>query len=216
MPTHKSVSQATIKDPADHSDDTLAAIVKRFWEIEVFTSSKPSLLPEDLRCEQLFTENCTRLGNGLHSVRLLSTSGFESLGDSYCLARRRFKSLEAKLDRNPALKAQYSAFLREYIDLGHMSLVTQEPSETQFLLPYHCVHKQESTSTKLRVVFDGSKTTSGSSLTDLLLAGPTIQQKIFNILLRFRFFKVALCGDICKMYSCVRVLYPDDFLQCIV
>jgi len=184
-----------------------------FWEIEDFTSSKPSLLPEDLRCEQLFTENCIRLGNGQYSVRLLTTSGFESLGDSYCLARHRFKSLEAKLDRNPALKAQYSAFLREYIDLGHMSLVTKEPPETQFFLPHHFVHKRESTSTKLRVVFDGSaKLTSGSSLNDLLLAGPTIQQKIFNILLRFRFFKVALCGDICKMYRCVRVSYPDDFL----
>jgi len=95
VPAHKSVLQASIKEPADHSDDTLAAIVKRFWEIEDFTSSKPSLLPEDLRCEQLFTENCTRLENGQYSVRLLSTSGFESLGDSYCLARRRFKTLEA-------------------------------------------------------------------------------------------------------------------------
>ncbi|XP_044316717.1 uncharacterized protein LOC123037926 [Drosophila rhopaloa] len=27
---------------------------------------------------------------------------------------------------------------------------------------------------------------------------------------------VALCGDICKMYRCVRVSHPDDFLQCIV
>jgi len=132
-------------------------------------------------------------------------------------ARRRFKSLEAKLDRNPALKAQYSAFLREYIDLGHMSLVTKKPSETHFFLPHHCVHKQESTSTKLRVVFDGfAKTTSGSSLNDLLLAGPTIQQKIFDILLRFRFLKVALCGFICKMFRFVRVSYPDYFLQCIV
>jgi len=51
MPTHKSVLQASMKDPTDHSDDTLAAIVMRFWEIEDFTSSKPSLLPEDLRCE---------------------------------------------------------------------------------------------------------------------------------------------------------------------
>jgi len=65
----------------------------------------------------------------------VSCSGFESLGDSYCLARRRFKSLEAKLDRNPALKAQYSAFLREYMDFGHVSLVTKEPSETQFFCP---------------------------------------------------------------------------------
>jgi len=49
MPTHKSVLQSSIKDPADHSDDTLAAIVKRFWEVEDFTSSKPFLLPEDLQ-----------------------------------------------------------------------------------------------------------------------------------------------------------------------
>jgi len=79
VPTHKSVLQTSFKDQADYSDDTLAAIVKRFWEIKDFTSSKPSLLPEDLRCEQLFTENCTRLENDQYSVRLLSASGFESL-----------------------------------------------------------------------------------------------------------------------------------------
>jgi len=93
VPTHKSVSQASIKDPADYSDDTLAAIVKRFWEFEDFISCMPSCT------------NCTRLRNGQYSVRFLSTSGFESLGDFCCLARRRFKSLEAKLDWNPALKA---------------------------------------------------------------------------------------------------------------
>jgi len=54
VPSHKSVLQASIKDPADYSDDTLAAIVKRFWEIEDFTSSRPTFVPEDLRCEQLF------------------------------------------------------------------------------------------------------------------------------------------------------------------
>jgi len=53
-------------------------------------------------------------------------------------------------------------------------------------------------------------------MNDFHLAGPTIQQKIFNIPLRFRFFKVALCEDICKMYRCVGVSYPDDFLQCVV
>jgi len=148
MPTHKSVLQASIKDPADHSDDTLAGRL---------------------------------VNNFLLNIALdLETSGLVSLGDSYCLARRRFKSLEAKLDRNPALKAQYSQLLREYIDLGRMS-------ETQFFLPHHCVHKQKSTSTKLRVVFNVSaKTTFGSSLNDLLLAGPTVQQNIL------RFFKVAL------------------------
>ncbi|KAH8251512.1 hypothetical protein KR038_009712, partial [Drosophila bunnanda] len=83
-----------------------------------------------------------------------------------------------------------------------------------FFLPHHCVHKQESTSTKLPVVFDGSgKLTPGRCLNDLFLAEPTIPKKIFNILLRFRFFKVTPCGDICKIYRYLRVSHPDNFLQ---
>jgi len=44
----------------------------------------------------------------LGMVRLLSNSGFEYIGAFYCLARRRFKSLEAKMVENPALTTQYS------------------------------------------------------------------------------------------------------------
>ncbi|KAM8702168.1 hypothetical protein ACLKA7_000726 [Drosophila subpalustris] len=29
-------------------------------------------------------------------------------------------------------------------------------------------------------------------------------------------YSVALCGDICKMYRCVRVTHPDEYLQCIL
>jgi len=103
-PNHKSFLAAIIKNPTDHSDDgTLAAIVKRFWEIKDIGSENPSIIKKSF----------TRLGNGQYAVRLLSTSGYESLRASYFLTRRRFKSLEAKLDRNPTLKAQYSAFLKE-------------------------------------------------------------------------------------------------------
>ncbi|XP_052837396.1 uncharacterized protein LOC128253205 [Drosophila gunungcola] len=55
MLNRKSVLAAIAKDPADHADDdTLAAVVKRFWEIEDISSEKPLMLAEDLRCEQLF------------------------------------------------------------------------------------------------------------------------------------------------------------------
>jgi len=36
---------------------------------------------------------------------------------------QRFLSLERKLNRNPVVKDQYSAFIKEYLGLGHMSLV---------------------------------------------------------------------------------------------
>ncbi|XP_041451798.1 uncharacterized protein LOC121405242 [Drosophila obscura] len=198
-------------------EDSLSEVVKRFWELENCYSSEAVPSSEDTLCERLFKENCARLENGQYSVRLLASAGFEALGDSFCLTLRRFKGLETKLLRNPSLKAQYSAFLQEYLDLGHMSLASNTQKLAQFFLPHHCVQKLDSSSTKLLVVFDGSaKTTSGRSLNDLLMAGPTIQPKIFNTLVRFRFFKIALCGDICKMYRCVRISNPDEYLQCIL
>jgi len=69
----------------------------------------------------------------------------------------------------------------------------------------------------LHVVFDGSaKTSSGYSLNEILMVGPTLQPKLFHTLLQFRIFPVSLTGDICKMYRCERVKEPDSYLQCIL
>ena len=66
---------------------------------------------------------------------------------------------------------------------------------------HHCVHKEDSTTTKLRVVFDGSaKSENGFSLNNSLMVGPVTQSDLFSIMVRFRFHVVALSADIAKMY----------------
>ncbi|XP_037826770.1 uncharacterized protein LOC119614723, partial [Lucilia sericata] len=199
-------------------ENQLCSIIKGFWEVENNFEINP-LSIEDIHCENHFLENTVRLNTGEFSVRLpqIEGRGADSLGESYSRALHRFKTLERKLKKLPDIKAQYAEFMSEYIALNHMSLISPQSEPKKYFLPHHCVHKIDSTSTKLRVVFDGSaKTTSGLSLNDILYAGPTIQPKLFNTLLRYRFFKVALSGDICKMYRCVRLSYPDDYLQCIL
>ena len=80
----------------------------------------------------------------------------------------------------------------------------------KFYLHHHCVLKEDSTSTKLCVVFDASaKTTSGFSPNDCLLVGPKLQNDLFNILVRFRFVKVASSAVVAKMYRQVELDKAD-------
>nr|XP_029714229.1 uncharacterized protein LOC115258287 [Aedes albopictus] len=79
-----------------------------------------------------------------------------------------------------------------------------------YYIPHHAVHKTSSSTTKTRVVFDVSaKTTSGLSLNDTLSVGPTVQNDLFSIILKFCTHQVVLTTDIPKMYRQVK-LHMDD------
>lgn len=83
-----------------------------------------------------------------------------------------------------------------------MSLVPFDSQKLwKFYLPHHCVLSEDSTTTKLRAVFNGS-------LNEILMAGPIFQLKPFHTLLQFRTLPVALSGNICNMYRCARVKEP--------
>lgn len=92
----------------------------------------------------------------------------------------------------------------------------QEKAATEggYYLPHHAVIKDRSLTTKARVVFDGlAKSSTGLSLNDMLMAGPTIQDDIFSLLLRFRGHQYVLPGDIKKIYRQFKVREEDRKYQ---
>ena len=67
----------------------------------------------------------------------------------------------------------------------------------EFFLPHKPVIGRNAESTKLRVVYDASaKSESSYSLNDCLEKGPSLQNKLWDILIRTRFRPVILCADI--------------------
>ncbi|XP_033218088.1 uncharacterized protein LOC117173557 [Belonocnema kinseyi] len=110
--------------------------------------------------------------------------------------------------------------MKEYKELGQMRAVNGESlqgHEIKYYLPHHAVLRPESTTTKLRVVFDGSaKSTSGQSLNDILLIGPTVQQDLLSLVLRFRLHRIGITADIEKMYRQVWIHPEHRSLQCIL
>ena len=160
-----------------------------------------------------FKENHFRLPDGRFAVPLPRRDNAPKIGESRSQAVRRFLSLERSLHA----KGQLSAFadvIEEYFSHSHAEEVPvvdlQKPTHDVFYLPMHAVHKQSSTTTKLRVVFDASaKSSTNTSLNDTLMVGPTLHSPLIDVLLRFRCHVVAITADISKMYRAIE-LVPSD------
>ncbi|XP_070068143.1 uncharacterized protein [Drosophila takahashii] len=122
-----------------------------------------------------------------------------NLGHSRSIALAQFLRNEARLSKNVPLREQYDSVIQEYLDLGHMHLVSPKDDSSNFYLPHHAVFKPDSTTTKVRVVFNASnKSSNRYSLNDIL----TTQ------ILKWRFFKYVFNADITKMYRQILV-HPD-------
>lgn len=200
---------------ANNTDD-LESLLKNFWEYEDFPLH---IQPKQIitESEKHFNENTTRLESGRFCVRLPLIDSPDCLGDSYFLARKRFFNLERRLDKNPRIKQMYSDFIKEYRDLGHLMDAEVERPPNSYFLPHHAVLKENSESTKLRVVFDASaRTSSGYSINDIQMVGPNMQDSLFNILLRFRHYRYVLSGDIEKQYRQITLNETDRNLQLIL
>ncbi|GFV74655.1 integrase catalytic domain-containing protein [Trichonephila clavipes] len=170
---------------------------------------------EERACEDHFIDTHVRNEDGRYVVRLPFHSSPSKLGDSRESAIRRFKSLEHSLIKKPAIYSQYRDFMQEYLTLGHMELVPKNDyaKREAYYLPHHAVLRDSST-TKLRVVFDASaKSTSGYSLNDILMVGPRVQRDVYPILLSFRTFQIAVCADLEKMFRQIRISSEDTNWQ---
>ncbi|XP_062141968.1 uncharacterized protein LOC133850025 [Drosophila sulfurigaster albostrigata] len=125
------------------------------------------------------------------------------LGHSRSIALAQFLKNENRLSRNDSLKEQYNAVLQEYVDLGHMTPISPQAIVTtpNFYLPHHAVLKPDSTTTKVRVVFNASCPSSyGKSLNDFLHSGPILQSDLTLKILRWRYYRYVFNADITKMY----------------
>ncbi|XP_062534087.1 uncharacterized protein LOC134203222 [Armigeres subalbatus] len=216
IPDESAVLPVVSSCAAENIEEGLA----RFFELESCrTTSTLSL--EESACETHFERTTTRDSSGRFVVQLPKKQFLvDRLGDTQLIATRRFKALERRLDTDPIVKKMYSDFINEYLRMEHMSKISARDLSTvpvAYFLPHHAVLKPDSTTTKLRVVFDAScASTSGVSLNEALMVGPVVQDDLTSITLRFRLRKYAMTADIEKMYRMIKMHPMHHPLQCIV
>ncbi|XP_025192629.1 uncharacterized protein LOC112592689, partial [Melanaphis sacchari] len=163
-----------------------------------------------------FQSTFKRNEEGRFVLQLPVKTDLTNLGQSVNLATSRFLSVERKLQQDANLRIEYTKFMKDYLDMGHMQEVPKESNipKRSCYLPHHAVFKSSSLTTKTRIVFDASaKTSSGLSLNDVLMRGPKTQEDIFLILTRFRKYQYVISSDIEKMFRQVAVAEQDWDLQ---
>ncbi|XP_058987609.1 uncharacterized protein LOC131806839 [Musca domestica] len=198
-------------------EHALEELLKMFWKQDDVCEDQKLTIAEE-QCENHFNQNTTVNENGRFVVRLPFADGPEKISESLNIAASRFFALERRLSKDASLHEQYAKFMKEYEDLGHMTKIqSREVRGNHYYIPHHCVLRPNSSTTKLRVVFDAScKSSSGWSLNDILHSGPRVQGDLFGMLLRFRLPRFVFTTDIEKMYRQVLVDKRDRKYQLIV
>lgn len=173
------------------------------------------LTDEEKYCEQHFVQTIRRDDTGRFVATMPFRNGEPSLGNSKKAALATLFQLEKKFQRQHELKNLYTEAIRDAINQGHMEFVETVPVNAHFI-PHHAVFK-DSTTTKLRTVYNASqKTSNGLTLNEQLAVGKIEQPEIFALMLNWRKHKIAIIGDLEKMYKQIKLNENQQHLQMIL
>ena len=181
------------------------------WNMDVIVS-KPTLdLTPDEQIAVAKADRSIEFEGERYKIGIPWKEDQPSLPDNRKAAEKRLRSLESSLKRKPEVAERYKEVFRDNLEKGYIREVPpEEVHKTGWYLPHFGVVKEERSTTKVRVVYDGAATYEGRSLNDEMLSGPKLQKDLVDILLKFRNGKIALVGDIKEMFSQI-MLRPEDF-----
>ena len=166
---------------------------------------------EDKKAMEMFNDSCHKDGDR-YVIGLPWKQDPAQLPNNRVVAERRLSSLERGLAKDPVKAELYDSVVKQYLEKGWAVPVTEdkEPEDKPvYYLPHHGVYRPGHPSTPLRVVFDPACTFKGISLNSFLLKGPNLIGNLLGVLLRFREERVAIFGDISKMFLQIKLKEED-------
>ncbi|GFW74464.1 integrase catalytic domain-containing protein [Trichonephila clavipes] len=194
----------------------------KFWDSEAIGIKAESSCDPDDQAMQHF-KSSVRFNSGRYEVGFPWKGHTQELNDNFSVAEKRVKSLTRRFIRDPTLYIQYSEILKQYESQGIIERVleTEKPTDRAvFYLPHQAVFRQESLTTKMRIVFDASSHEDGQpSLNDCIWSGGNLYPNIFHLIISFRLNTIAITADIERAFlqislrdedrDAVRFLFPD-------
>ena len=133
--------------------DSLQTLVEKFWDLETLGISETEKSP----WEESFEEKITRNADNRYEIELPFKYNHPVLPDNFELSKKRLMNLREKLLQDLEKLETYANVLEGHRQMGVMETAPDESTigETHYL-PHHGVVNEESSTTKLHIVFDAS------------------------------------------------------------
>ena len=149
---------------------------------------------------------------GRYSVSFPVKDPCYEVARTFQMAMKRLQAVLKKLGKSKKDMKDYDDYMLKQIEMGVVEdFDNSVPARGKInYLPHQAVYKPGSTSTKLRVVFDGSAKTKGDpSVNECLLRGPVILPELVGVAMRCRMHPIITSSDIEKAFLQVG-LNPED------
>jgi hypothetical protein len=153
-----------------------------------------------------FKEKLERSDEGWYTTKVPRKGNHPPLPSNERGSKRRLDHLIRKLEKNGQY-ADYNEIIQDQLQKGVIEVAPREPSGKEFYLPHKGVTRKDAESTKLRVVYDASarENVNQPSLNDCLHPGPPLQNRLWDILVKSRFYPILLTGDLQKDFLQIRI-----------
>ena len=153
-----------------------------------------------------FKEQLERSPEGWYETGLPWRGNHPELPTNKLGSLRRLSSLTRKLQRDNITK-EYNAIIREQLQNNIVEVAPEEITGKEFYIPHKAVIRETAETTKMRIVYDASAraTPESPSLNECLYPGPSLHNKLWDILVRQRAFPIAVTADIQKAFLQIRV-----------
>ena len=175
---------------------------------------KPGLSVEDRLFLQKMDKELDKDDNGNWVAPLPFKDNRSRLPDNRFMAMRRAKTFDVNLSKDSVKREHFLSFMQKLFDNGHAELAPPvKIGEEVWYLPIFGVYHPRKPD-QIRGVFDSSASFESTSLNDVLLSGPDLNNSLIGVLLKFRMEPIAVTADIQQMFHCFYVR-PDhrNFLR---
>jgi hypothetical protein len=195
------------------AESILEFFERDFIETETDKSCQKALSQDEKQFMTLLHDGIEKIETGSFQMPL-PFKARPHLPDNKAQVMQRINKLRHQLLGNAKQCADYFAFMEELILSGHAEIAPDSfNSGEAWYIPHFGVRHAKKPE-KLRVVFDCSARYFGTSLNEHLLTGPDQLNNLVGVLHRFRLGKIAVIGDIQRMFHSFFVKPADrDYLR---